>query len=126
MSKFVTIQTELRDLGMIKKALDDLQLAWTPDAIYAHRFSTRREPVAVLVKTPALTFGLREQEGVYDVVGDDMALAAIRTTVKQVTQRYAYHKVLDDAAKAGFDLVEEEVGRDQVIRLTVRRWSTGG
>ena len=57
------------------------------------------------------------------MIGDDMQMATIRKTMDQVQQRYAYHKVLDETAKAGFSLVEEKVGNDQVIRLTVRRWS---
>ena len=34
-----------------------------------------------------------------------------------------FHIWGDLVTKAGFNLVEEKVGRDQVIRLTVRRWN---
>jgi len=57
------------------------------------------------------------------VIGDDMQMVQIRKTVGQVQQRYAYRKVLAETAKAGFELVDENTGRDQVIRLTVRRWA---
>jgi hypothetical protein len=71
-----------------------------------------------------VTFGLRQTEDEhYEVVGDDMQMAQIRKTVQQVQQRYAYHKVVAETAKAGFTLVDENVGRDKVIRLTVRRWA---
>ncbi|MCB0080208.1 MAG: DUF1257 domain-containing protein, partial [Caldilineaceae bacterium] len=57
-----------------------------------------------------------------EIVGDDMQMRAITRVMQQVQQRYAYHKVLEETSKAGFSLVEEQVGNDQVIRMTVRRW----
>ena len=74
--------------------------------------------------TPQVTFGLRKGESdAYEVVGDDMQLRGIQSLLQQIQQRYAYHKVLAETRKAGFDLVEESVGRDNVIRMTVRRWA---
>ncbi|MEZ4620318.1 MAG: DUF1257 domain-containing protein [Caldilineaceae bacterium] len=61
-------------------------------------------------------------DGTYEVIGDDMQMVAINKTMGQIQQRYAYHKVLEETSKAGFSLVEEQVGNDQVIRMTVRRW----
>jgi hypothetical protein len=57
------------------------------------------------------------------VLADDMQMATVRSVMNQVQQRYAYHMVVAESQKAGFDLVEEQTGRDQVIRLTLRRWS---
>lgn len=124
MSKFVKVVTELRDLNMIKRSLNDLKLDFTENARYVHTWSGRIEQVPVLVKTQALTFGLRQtDEGLFEAVGDDMQLRRIQATLGQVQQRYAYHTVLVEAERAGFDLVEETVGKDNVIRMTVRRWA---
>lgn len=125
MSKFVKIHTELREFSLIKRALDDLKLSYSEDATYKHPFSRQTEKAALLVTIPHATFGLRESDGRYEVMADDMHMGAIRPVLNQVTQRYAYHKVLADAALAGFDLVEEQTGADKVIRMTVRRWSGG-
>ena len=131
MSKFVKVQTQLRDLALIKRSLDDLKLSYVEDAEYHHIYSGRRERVPLLVQSGRLKFGLRlnadvdekvEEAPAYEVVGDDMILRQIRTTMDEVQQRYAYRKVLAETEKAGFALVEEAVGADQVIRLTVRRW----
>jgi hypothetical protein len=124
MSKFVQIKTELRDLTLIKRALDDLKIHYQEQSRYVHPYTRKASTVPVLVNDKRLTFGLREAAGgVYEIIGDDMQSAQIRTLMQPVQQRYAYHKVLDETAKAGFNLVEENVGRDQVIRLTVRRWN---
>ena len=124
MSKFVQIKTELRDLALIKRALDDLKIGYHEGARYVHPFTRKASNVPLLVNDRRVSFGLREaQDGVYEIIGDDMQMAHIRTLMQPVQQRYAYHKVLDETAKAGFNLVEEKVGRDQVIRLTVRKWN---
>lgn len=124
MSKFVKVQTELRELALIKRALDDLNLAYAENEKYTHRWSGFSGAMPLVVKQPGAFFAFREGEnGVYEAVGDDMQINSIRTTVQKVQQRYAYHKVLHEVEGAGFSLVEENVGRDNVIRMTVRRWS---
>lgn len=124
MSKFVTIKTELHDLAMVKRALEDLKLDFSENAEYHHLFSGFRGRVPVLVRRGRLSFGLRPAEGgALEAIGDDMARREIDQLMAQVQQRYAYHKVLAEVEQAGFSLVEESTGRDQVIRMTVRRWS---
>jgi hypothetical protein len=124
MSKFVQIQTELRDVALIKRSLDDLKLPYRENERYAHRWSGFEGQVPLVVETRGVRFGLREtDDGVYELIGDDMQMRTLRSTLGQIQQRYAYHKVLAEVSKAGFDLVEEKAGADQVIRMTVRRWS---
>lgn len=124
MSKFVKVKTELRDLALIKRSLDDLKLAYATDEKYTHRWSNFSGEMPLVVKQPGAHFAFRENtDGVYEAVGDDMQVASIRATLQKVQQRCAYHKVLAEAESAGFALVEESVGRDNVIRMTVRRWS---
>jgi hypothetical protein len=124
MSKFVKVKTELRDLALVKRALDDLKISYQENAQYVHMWSGFAGKVPLLVQQRHISFGLRATEnGPYEVIGDDMQMGQVRKTLDQVQQRYAYHKVLAETEKAGFSLVDEAVGRDKVIRLTVRRWN---
>ena len=124
MSKFVRVQTELRDVTLVKRALDELELRYREDAVYTHRWTGHEERVRFLVDAPAPTFGLRAgDDGVLELMGDDMGMRKLRQTLGRIQQRYAYHTVLAAVNEAGFDLVDERAGDDQVIRLTVRRWS---
>jgi hypothetical protein len=124
MSKFVRVQTALRDFTLIKKSLEDLKIGYQENVQYMHIWSGFKGKVPLLIKQNQVKFALRQTpDESYEVIGDDMQMATINKTMAQVQQRYAYHKVLTETAKAGFDLVEEKVGQDQVIRLTVRRWS---
>ena len=124
MSKFVQIKTEIHDLAMVKQSLNDLEIRYQENAVYNHRYSDFRGQVPILISQGRTQFGLRERDdGAYEVIGDDMEMVPINRTMKKVQQRYAYHKVKAETEKAGFMLVEENVGNDDVIRMTVRRWS---
>lgn len=123
MSKFVRVKTKLRNLEMIKRALQELRMQYSEDAVYTHRWSGARYAVPLLVTDGRLEFGLRAAEdGSYEAVGDDMQMRRIGPSVARISQQYAYQMVLAETTKAGFDLVEESVGDNEVIRLTVRRW----
>ena len=41
---------------------------------------------------------------------------------RRVVQKYVHQKLLDEVRARGFNVVEEEVGADQSIRLKVRHW----
>lgn len=124
MSKFVRINTELREADVVMRALDDLKIPYEENARYRHVYSGRVEAVPIVVRQRGAYFGLRQPaEGPLEIIGDDMQMKAINQTLERVQQRYAYHLVLRETQKAGFDLVEETVGKDKVIRMTVRRWN---
>jgi hypothetical protein len=124
MSKFVRVKTQLRDLNLIKHALDDLKLTYQENASFTHMWSGFRGQVPLVVRLNHVAFGLRDTPtGEYEVIGDDMQMKYIQKELAQLQQRYAYRAVRHATAEAGFELVEENTGRDQVIRMTVRRWS---
>lgn len=123
MSKFVKISTELRELPLVKRALDDLKIPYDEDAVFTHRWSGFSGRVPLVVRQGSTVFGLRAVEDHYEVLGDDMQMGQIRSGLQRIQQRYAYHKILAETEKAGFTLVEEATDKGNVIRLTVRRWS---
>ena len=124
MSKFVKVRTELRDLALVKRSLDDLKLAYAENERFTHIWSGCSQQAPLVVKQKGATFAFRtNDDGAYEAIGDDMQMAQIRSTVQQIQQRYAYHKVLSEVEQAGFALVEERTGKDHVIRMTVRRWT---
>jgi hypothetical protein len=124
MSKFVRVKTELHELGLIKRALDDLKLEYRENQRYTHIWSGFAGEAPLVVQAKGAKFAFRPAEsGAYEAIGDDMQMATIRTQLDAIQQRYAYHKVLKEVEAAGFALVEEQTGRDRVIRMTVRRWA---
>jgi hypothetical protein len=45
-----------------------------------------------------------------------------RELVDRVRQQFAYARLMEELESRGFEMVEQEVGADQSIRLRVRRW----
>lgn len=126
MSKFVKIQTELREAVYLTRALDDLRLPYRENAIWQHRYSRNQRVGAIVVDAPGAQVGFAPSgvsDGVLELLFDDMQKETVETLLGKIRQRYAYHKVLDEAKTAGFDLVEERTGADDIVRLTVRRWA---
>lgn len=124
MSKFVRIKTELREVALIKRALDDLSLDYQENQRFTHVWSGFSGQAPLVVQAKGAKFAFRAtDDGLYEAIGDDMQLAAVKANLNAIQQRYAYHKVVDEVVAAGFALVEEQTGRDQVIRMTVRRWA---
>lgn len=124
MSKFVRVKTELHELGLIKRALDDLKLEYREHQRYTHVWSGFAGEVPLVVQAKGAKFAFRPTEsGAYEAIGDDMQMATIRAQLDAIQQCYAYHKVKEEVEAAGFALVEEQTGRDGVIRMTVRRWA---
>jgi hypothetical protein len=42
--------------------------------------------------------------------------------LNKVTQRYAYHTVVNESAKQGFQISEQKQNQDGSLRLVVQRW----
>ena len=53
---------------------------------------------------------------------DDELRAFGEELSRRVVQKYVHQKLLDEVRARGFNVVEEEVGADQSIRLKVRHW----
>ncbi len=120
MSKFVSIRTSIKDVQCLREALDEMQLRVLDQDSVRGWMGRRKVEFAVRAAGYGEVGFRRNKEGAYEVVGDEMAIP--QDFVRSVTQHYAKRKVLKEARKAGFNLVEQEVQQDQAIRLVVRKW----
>lgn len=127
MSHFSTIKTQIRNLNSLQSALSDLGIDWKagPSTVRGYRGQTSTAEIVV------------EQENNYDVGfswnGKEYELIAdleywkqpwsVNGFLQRVTQRYAYHTVMNETAQQGFQVTEEQKNEDGSIRLVVQRWS---
>lgn len=127
MSHFSQIKTQIRNLTSLQAALTDLGIKWKaePEKVRGYRGQSREAAIAI------------EQENGYDVGfswnGKEYELVAdlqywqqplsVEGFLRQVTQRYAYHTVVNETAKQGFQISEQQQNNDGSIRLLVQRWS---
>jgi hypothetical protein len=127
MSHFSNIKTQIRNLPSLESALTDLGVDWKsgPRSVRGYRGQTRDAEVIV------------EQDNGYDVGfswnGKEYELVAdlqywqqpwsVDGFLNRVTQRYAFHTVMAETAKQGFQVSEQQHNHDGSIRLVVQRWS---
>lgn len=127
MSHFSNIKTQIRNLPSLECALTDLGVDWKsgPRSVRGYRGQTRDAEVVV------------EQDNGYDVGfswnGKEYELVAdlqywqqpwsVDGFLNRVTQRYAFHTVMAETSKQGFQVAEQQHNQDGSIRLVVQRWS---
>lgn len=123
MSKFVSLKTSLTESVFLVPALKQLHC----EILKTKKVKTllnRVYDVDIAVKTPFGIVGfIRNKKGEFELAGDDMILKKGSKFIEQLTQKYAYNKVVTEAKKAGFQLVKETSGSDQSVRLVLRKWS---
>jgi len=127
MSHFSQIKTQIRDLSSLKAALTDVGVDWKAgdQPVKGYRGQTCTAEVTI------------EQDNGYDVGfswnGQEYELVAdlqywqqpltVQGFLNQVTQRYAYHTVVEETTRQGFQLSEQQQQQDGSIRLVLQRWS---
>ncbi len=127
MSHFSSIKTQIRNLSSLQAALSDIGINWKvgPSAVRGYQGQTRTAEVVI------------EQENDYDIGfswnGNEYELVAdlqywqqpwsVDGFLNRVSQRYAYQSVLQETAKQGFQVAEQQKNEDGSIRLVVQRWS---
>lgn len=127
MSHFSQIKTEIRNLESLKDALTDLGMDWKkgPRDVRGYRGQTHAAEVTIEQDNGydvGFTWNGKEYELVADLQYWQQNLS-VEGFLRQVTQRYAYHTVVKETAKAGFQVAEQKQAQDGSIRLVVQRWS---
>lgn len=130
MSHFTTVETKIKDLVALKAALKDLGFAFSEaeEGVQVRGYLGQKETAELSIHaSKQYDVGVKATANGYEFVADWWGVETGRGItqeqfVKQVTQRYAYHKVLSEVAKQGFTIETDEVSEDKTISLTVRRW----
>jgi hypothetical protein len=132
-SHFTTVKTKIRDLTCLKRALEDLAYEFTEateEELVRVRGYQGETTEAVLSVRASKTYDIGvkvTEDGTYEFIADWWGVETTRGVgeeefIKKLTQRYSYHKVMEEIRKKGYTL-EEEVNEDDTIQLRVRSWS---
>jgi hypothetical protein len=127
MSHFSQIKTQIRDLSSLQAALDDLGVSWKsgPQPIRGYRGQTYTAEV-VIEQNNGYDIGFSRNQEQYELVADLQYWQqplSVEGFLKKVTQRYAFHTVIKETARQGFQLTEQQQNQDGSLRLVVQRWS---
>ncbi|HIK27600.1 MAG: DUF1257 domain-containing protein [Oscillatoriaceae bacterium SKW80] len=127
MSHFSQIKTQIRNLTSLQAALSDLGIDWKPGPreVRGYRGQTYKADIAIEQKN-GYDIGFSWNGTEYELVADlqfwEQAWSVNRF-LSMVTQRYAYHTVINETTKQGFQLAEQQKNEDGSIRLVLQRWS---
>lgn len=128
MSHFSNIKTKIRNVESLTAALTDLGIEWKngPQPVRGYKGDTRTAAVTITQANGYdIGFSLNENSE-YELVTDLQFWEqnwSVDRFISQVTQRYAYHTVVTEATKQGFQVAEERNQQDGSIKLVVQRWS---
>ena len=126
MSHFSQIKTQIRNLNSLEAALTDLGINWKsgPTEVRGYRGLTSNAEVVIEQKN-GYDVGFSWNGTEYELVADlqfwQQAWSVDRF-LNKVTQRYAYHTVVNESAKQGFQISEQKQNQDGSLRLVVQRW----
>lgn len=127
MSHFSNIKTQIRNLTSLQAALSDLGIDWRvgPSTVRGYQGQTRTAEVVIEQKND-YDIGFSWNGNEYELVADLQYWQqpwSVDGFLNRVSQRYAYQAVLQETAKQGFQVAEQQKNEDGSIRLVVQRWS---
>ena len=119
----------LRNLSSLQLALNDAGVSWQagPKAVRGYQGDTTTAEV-VIEQENGYDVGFKHnaQTGDYELVADLQYWQqplSVEGFLNQVTQRYAYHTVVNESAVKGFQVSEQVANEDGSIRLVLQRWN---
>ncbi len=127
MSHFSQIKTQIRNLSSLQSALTDLGIEWKPgpQQVRGYQGLTHQADLAIS-QDNGYDIGFRWNGSEYELVADLQYWKQewnVDRFLSKVTQRYAYHTVLNESSSQGFQLAEQQQSSDGSIRLVLQRWS---
>ncbi len=123
MSHFTRVRTQLRSIETVKRALEDLGYSVAEGTVRGYG-SQHADADLVVRMNNQYDLGFRKEGENVVMVADFWGLKINREQfLAQVSQRYAYLTVMDQAQAQGWQAVTEEKQPDGSIRLVMQRWS---
>ncbi len=133
LSHFTVLKTQIKELGVLVKALADmgltrLEVHETPQHLYGYQGDKRPQTAEVIIRRNFI--GLlsndigfkRTPDGTFEaIISEYDRHKYSRSWLNRLTQRYAYHAAREKLQAQGFSLVSEETYPHGQIHLVLRR-----
>ena len=126
MSHFSKIKTTLKDLTLLKKALTDLSVNWDTEVKQIKGYKDQVDFANLVIsQNNNYDIGFSWNGFEYQLVADLQFWQqpwSVELFLDKVSQRYAYHSIVESTEKQGFKAIEEVSLEDSSIQLTLQRW----
>ena len=135
MSHISKIDTKIKDLRFLKKALEALDMKYVEAeegqklTLQGYGKDEEIEECIFEIKTGSkYSIGIRKVNENYEFVADWWAIETFTgqkqdEILNKITRQYAYETILDKVKDMGYSVVQEDEDTKNNIHLTVRRWS---
>ncbi len=127
MSHFSKIQTSLKDLDLLKTALNDLSIHWEPEVNQVRGYKDQTTFANLVIKqVNNYDIGFSWNGFEYQLIADTQFWQqpwSIELFLDRVSQRYAYNSIVNSTSDQGFHTVNETVQEDGSIKLTLQKWN---
>lgn len=127
MSHFSYLKTRICDLEALQSALADLDIEWKAGPRPVRGYQGQTCTASIVIEQPNHhDIGFAWQNDEYALVADLQFWQqplSVEGFLQHIIQRYAYHKIVNETARQGFAIAEQQQQNDGSIRLVVQRWS---
>lgn len=128
MSHFTQLKTQLKCLVTLKKAIEQMGYSFKEGVTQVRGYQGQlADAVAVIDTKSSYDIGIVQTADGYSLIGD-WEMLQVRAGIeqedftKELNRTYAYHKVMEEVKKRGYQVVEEEVSEQQHVTVRVRRF----
>lgn len=123
MSHFTRVKTQLTDIRMVQRALEDLGHTVTAGPVHGYGGQETKADITVRLDD-RVDVGFRQDGKAVSMVGDFWGSHTRPDEfLRKVAQRYAYLTVIEQTTEQGWQKVTEETQVDGSVRLVLQRWS---
>lgn len=129
MSHFTTVETQIKSLVLLKKALKKLGFKLKENVTHVRGYRNELTEADIVIDTKSsIDIGVKKVGETYSFICDWESLethAGIeqKDFMKQIVKAYAYENVMEQISKKGYTVAEEKTDQHQHIHITVRKWS---
>ncbi|MDR2588996.1 MAG: DUF1257 domain-containing protein [Spirochaetales bacterium] len=135
MSHIARINTKIRNLEYLKKALAEMDMEYVEAeegsciAVKGFGKAEIAGECELEIKTgSSYGIGLRKAADGYEMVADWWAIETFtgytqETIVARITRQYAYETVMDKVRGMGYSVLSEEEDASENLRISVCRWA---
>ncbi|MDR0320583.1 MAG: DUF1257 domain-containing protein [Treponema sp.] len=134
MSHIAKIDTKIKDLAYLKKALETLNIQFVEakegETLTLKGYGKNEVITGCImeIKTgSSYSIGIRKKEKGYEVAADWWAIETFtgqkqEDIMNRITKQYAYETIMDKIKGMGYSVIQEEQDVKENLRITVRRW----
>ena len=134
MSHIAKVDTKIKDLVYLKKALTTLGIQFVEakegETLTLKGYGKNEiitDCIMEIKTESSYSIGIRRNEKGYEVAADWWAIETFteqkqEDIMNRITRQYAYETIMDKVKGMGYSIVQEEQDTKENLRITVRRW----